>query len=70
MQKEAVNISAFIQLLRKAEHPLDGIAILYPRHAYGDLVEEQLLRDQIPLQRYGKNTIAERYARFRDACGC
>jgi superfamily I DNA/RNA helicase len=61
VQAEAAKIAAFVRLLRTEGHQLDGIALLYPRHIYGDLVEEELIRQKIPVQRYGKNSIAERY---------
>ena len=59
-QAEAHNIRQLVGQLLHAGHPADEIAVLYPGHRYGDLIEEALLGGNVPVQRYGRNSIAER----------
>lgn len=60
VQKEAKNIATLTKMLLKEGHPLEEIAVLYPQHRYGDAVEEELLAARVPVQRYGRNSIADR----------
>jgi hypothetical protein len=58
VQAEAKNVTALVMQLRAAGHPLDEIAVLYPQHRYANHIEEALLMAQVPVQRYGLNTIS------------
>lgn len=62
MQVEARNMAEAIQHFQAAGVRGSDIAVLYPKHVYGDKVEEALLRQYIPYRRYGNVTIMDRYA--------
>ena len=64
MQAQAQALTQFIRYLLSAGHPAQEVAVLYPLHKYGDAVEDALVRAQVPVQRYGRNSIAERCASF------
>ena len=51
-----------IQMFKDAGVKGSDIAVLYPKHVYGDKVEEALLRQYLPYQRYGSVTIMDRCA--------
>lgn len=36
------------------------IALLFPKHAYGDALEQALLAGRVPVKRWGQKGIAER----------
>ena len=60
MQAEAANLTKMVRGLLQTGHPASEVAILYPGHIYGDAIEETLLRAQVPVQRYGRNSILDR----------
>jgi superfamily I DNA/RNA helicase len=62
VQAQARDIRQLVGVLLRQGHPSHEIAVLYPLHKYGDAIEEALLQGNVPVQRYGKNSIAERCA--------
>lgn len=62
IQEEAQEMAQAIQRFKKAGVRGSDIAVLFPKHVYGDKVEEALLRQYIPYRRYGNVSIMNRYA--------
>jgi superfamily I DNA/RNA helicase len=61
-QIEAGNIAEAIMHFKAVGVRGSDIAVLYPKHVFGDRVEEALLRNSIPYRRYGNVSIMDRYA--------
>lgn len=61
MQVEASRIAEAIQNFRASGVKGSDMAVLYPKHVYGDKVEEALLRQHIPHRRYGTVSVMDRY---------
>ena len=62
MQVEARKMARAIQMFKDTGVKGSDIAVLYPKHVYGDKVEEALLRAYLPYRRYGNVTIMDRCA--------
>lgn len=73
MQVEAESMAQAIRALTRSGVKGSDIAVLYPKHVYGDRVEMKLLRHQLPYKRYGNTPIMDRCAPLRPAqhgCKC
>lgn len=60
LQDEADRIVTAIQQFLQSGVPGSEIAVLYPKHLYGDPVEVKLLKEKIPFRRYGTTEILNR----------
>eukprot|EP00892_Ulva_mutabilis_P009556 jgi/Ulvmu1/6973/UM033_0031.1 len=56
-QEEAERIVESVQHFLQSGVPGSEIAVIYPKHVYGDGVEARLLRQRIPYRRYGNTEI-------------
>lgn len=61
LQVEASRMAEAIQHFRAAGVRGQDIAVLYPKHVYGERVEQALLVQRIPYRRYGNVTIMDRH---------
>lgn len=60
LQDEARGIAQAIKGFLQSGVPGSEIAVLYPKHLYGDLVEAALFRRRIAYRRYGNTEILDR----------
>lgn len=60
LQAEAESIVEGILDFLRSGMPGSEIAVLYPKHIYGDLVEMKLLKHRVPYRRYGNTEILDR----------
>lgn len=61
LQAEAERIVEGILDFLRSGMPGSEIAVLYPKHIYGDLVEMKLLKHRVPYRRYGNTEILDRW---------
>lgn len=60
LQEEAENIVEAIKAFLRSGVRGSEIAVMYPKHLYGDLVEMKLLQQRVAYRRYGNTEILDR----------